>query len=105
MNNQSIEEGNILIAEFMGLQWQIFEGHLLLSNGKGKPGYAKQYNEDWSTLMPVVEKIGNMYDNKQCFDAKDLDIWNYSLFTPIDKVWLSVIQFIKWYKTKTSNGK
>ena len=67
------------------------------------------YNISWDWLMPVVEKIqmldivsnlsiGSSY---VCLETTNQeDEWNQVIYAddrPIDKVWLLVVEFIKWY--------
>jgi hypothetical protein len=116
-----VQDGNKLIAEFMGLkvvdvynltkderlkawihdsfsgaQWVIF----------GEEDFLK-YHTSWDWLMPVVEKIeiGARVDiySKACKISQPqwtVDIANINEHK-IMAVWLSVVQFIQWHHSLT----
>jgi hypothetical protein len=59
-NQKTIEENNILIAEFMGLDWEQFlpsKTVNYLVNGNYYEAHELAYNLSWDWLMPVIEKI------------------------------------------------
>lgn len=73
------------------------------------------YHQSWDALMPVVEKIADKitgcivkiqfgYGYSECsignnvISMKDIGMINEA--TPIETVWLAVIQFIKWYNSQ-----
>lgn len=90
MSNEEIIEGNKLIAVFMGKL-----------TGIGIPlSTFNYYHKDWNRLMPVVEKIGRLYDKAH---LKEMSINSLSVFSPIETVFTCVIQFIKWYNQNNSN--
>ena len=92
------EQGNKLIAEFMGYNEE---------EGKWTP-----YDSQWNLLMLVIEKIGKMKDGWGFFIADDeseiffTEDGNaksscHSLGTPIENTWQATIQFIQWYNNQT----
>lgn len=55
-NQDAIKQSNILIANFMGLEW--IEEIKEFQDIKNKTFYKEvHYNSDWNSLMPVIEKI------------------------------------------------
>ncbi len=133
---------NILIAEFMGIEladanfpsdgyW--FDLRLPMFNNsnytewadtnEGKirvPVSALCYHESWDWLMPVVEKIENIEDNRFLFqistrqgfyaevrerfsyETKIEDAWGK---TRIEAVYNTCVEFIKWYNEDNSKLK
>lgn len=113
MDNQlSVEEGNKLIAEFMGMEE-------VMSTAKWKQ-YGL-YHSSWDWLMPVIEKIE--YLNTEFIErvwvsinGRDCGMWTYfdvseilrskgetgnyktkhTAETKIKAVWLAVVEFITW---------
>lgn len=95
----SIDQGNKIIAEFMGMPIE--------------PQNA-EYHTSWDWLMPVVEKIETMPDmwskiigeNKlfQCsiehFDWSEA-ILVQSETSKIIATWEAIVQFITWYNSQT----
>lgn len=96
-------EGNKLIAEFMGWEynstgfWEetIFDFHKEL-----------KFHSSWDWLMPVVEKIWMIIENRESlfyfnteFDTEKEHTVYSSRYTGNNKedCWLAVIEFIKWY--------
>jgi hypothetical protein len=103
MTQKEINEGNKLIAEFMGRSIAEQHGEVLYADWDGL--HSVKYNESWDWLMPVVEKIEDtipgseiMIDKHSCiirhttFNAKR--IWNTS---KIQAAYEGVIEFIKWH--------
>lgn len=130
MNNQSIEEGNRIIAEFM--VWTKVGNRFEMSWTEGEWERNKSikatefnYHSNWSQLMPLVEKIQSIDitppPNYKGYRI-EIVVQGYvkiegfpmpPIFTNVSRegsliaaVWKAVITFIKWYnQTKTSNGK
>lgn len=65
------------------------------------------YESDWNLLMDVVEKIRNMDPSLFNYNVKEMtefrmwisQIQALSIFTPIDKVYAVLVNFIKWYNS------
>lgn len=113
-NQQSDMKDNELIAEFM--KWRRHE------NGKafwvpntypmdGNTGHTTdhpdnfQFNSRWDWLMPVVEKIKQLYNDSEDLDFRqnvlEQRIFNTSILMPIAVVYNATVEFIKWYNSKT----
>ena len=107
MNNNEILEGNKLIAEFDGYP-------------KGlNPDYILKYHTSWDWLMPVVENIRGIENGdggRYTFNWKDYKVWfskwqdgsgiiseccMISGTTPIQAIYESVVEFIKWYNAQS----
>lgn len=120
-----LEEGNKLIAEFMGST--VTDKLTCKPYPSGLPSWAMRmydfdtlriggydYNSSWDWLMPVVEKIekmgydsrihGNNSDDGFICDFVDSENneWGLAIThtTKIEAVWLAVIDFIKFYKSQ-----
>lgn len=121
MTQKEINEGNKLIAEFIGFEYN----RSLPAHGGGVLMTLTiedcRYHSSWDWLMPVVEKItGLKYktDNENVFDNSDtahlrtfgmkneagefmVRFNRFGLFCSpqlINATWLAVVAFIKWYK-------
>ena len=89
---KTTEEGNKLIAEFMGEEI----GHdkmVLRPFPEDAPNNAERwtmtkYHSSWDWLMPVVEKIGD----------------ENLLSLNIETVWSNVIEHIGWYNVQKQDG-
>lgn len=124
MNNQEILEGNKLIAEFLGFEFKngITQNEVFYTLEKEHPIYLQGYSykcakfhSSWDWLMPVVEKIQNLYRTSEyfgalinistthisisCADFNYCDSKPQKDWEPFDiiRVWKAVIEFIKWY--------
>lgn len=112
------EQGNKLIADFMGLEQ--FENPF--RGIKKEDGLYKRTNADgtadiigdlnyavsWDWLMPVVEKIENLKDHIEVnISGTDCTIWYLPDLKPvgvtrnwptkIEAVYNAVVSFIRWY--------
>lgn len=71
-----------------------------------------KYAESWDWLMPVVEKIGKLYEkafpsneefikrimaHNDPIDKEYVDVISISVCTPISEVYEATVKFIKWY--------
>jgi len=105
-----MKTNNELIAEFMGLPLtkevpEFTEGRKI----KTVPFQNWKYHSSWDWLMPVVEKIAKLESenidmfNKPIGDANKeasmqyFNVTGLFITTSIDKVYKTVIEFIKWY--------
>lgn len=128
--------GNEIIAIFMGGYLRdmghgdmIFDHENYMSPLVCKDPSELEYDNNWSWLMPVVEKIENLTAKVidkvyVSINGKSCNMWNYynpmevlraatesKIYrlrsngrTKIEATWLAVIDFIKWYnelKTKS----
>ena len=104
--NEEIVEGNKLIAEFMGLISNKWDGGKTYAIGKIKIIDGNKYAEDWTTpkyhsswdwLMPVVEKINKShFDNMRGVELI-MTIHKYVSNVNILDTHKYVVKFIKWY--------
>ena len=80
---------NKLIAEFMG-----YEVHPVYEDER----HDLQYHTSWDWLMPVVEKIDDMFGNDNQVDDYINKVHNAVLLFDIDEVYQAVIEFIESYE-------
>ena len=95
MTQEEIIEGNISIDKFMD-NW-------LISRGFSETEL--NYNSDYNTLMPVVEKIEREF-NQVIITYEYCDIPNIynsqKQNSKIEAVWIAVVEFINWYNRKSN---
>lgn len=88
MESKQIEEGNKLIAEFMGFKWKSFNGAYnifkvpeaeeLKYQAMSLGGNKMPYYSSWDWLMPVVEKISRIeFERRYDEDAEKWVIWTH----------------------------
>ena len=117
MKHKEIIKGNKLITEFIGDKW-IGESHVYdkYSDLVAKDElyeYVTCFHDNWSALMPVIEKIEQLgYHTRICYDG--FGSWmqiHYGLSVSdasetkalnqhgakIENTFNSVVEFIKWY--------
>lgn len=92
-------EGNRLIAEFMGVKIQeITPRDVMTCNNRNN----FKYHTSWDWLMPVVEKIAKIEDEKH-WDKLHFNqfqrVLALPIYTPINIVFKEVIKFIQWYNS------
>lgn len=128
MTPEKIQQGNKLIAEFMGASAPVLDKNVLafiLSKQRFpdkmyrcKPEDLK-YHSSWNWLMPVVEKIANTSPDHEVkieigktfatFKIWDLDtghhlygINEYSdADKPMEAIYKGVLKFITWYNKQS----
>lgn len=133
MTQEEIEEGNKLIAEFMGFKMVYHQGELAKGIKKelwrrfpdeddslpmGSLSISQfRYHYSWDMLMPVVEKIESMgYQvnitnygcNIQEYEKAYKEYSNISVaedgaLNKITNVYKAVVQFIKYYNDNKKN--
>ena len=116
MTQEEITEGNKLIANFW-CGWKEGELFTYPNGGKGwiySNMQEVKFHSSWDWLMPVVEKINNLGAFEFTIYNRQGIIWSAKYdFTPLgaskrylisasapttlEAVWLTVIDFIKWY--------
>ena len=146
MTNKEILEGNVLIAEFMG--WKVVTGDKIklpyknhyfginpitkrIYNSVNSEDYNEcwtkvalyvKYNSSWDWLMPVVQKvtkliqdkqyipIGKYQEYKEQYDIyeeqwrKLFDYQAYNFFkADIESIYKAMISFIEWYNHNIKN--
>ena len=94
-----------------------WENHSLKSSKKVLCSeFDLQYHSNWSWLMPVVERIEEgdfwvnikknhvtvAWDNKNTLDSKMIHS-EFGDYSKIERVYMCVISFIKWYNNKKQN--
>lgn len=107
MTPEEIEQGNKLIAEFMG--WTKGIGCWHHHDDGGYRESLIEYHNDWNELMPVVEKIRSLGGRFIIGDSsrvtvynKDYD-WRNGLTEDslLECAWHGVTQFITWYNKQS----
>lgn len=122
MTQEEIIEGNKLIAEFMGAEFDM--GHYHVTDSYTKPDGEKvfkyqqgtafydvgqepssqkggypitiiKYHTSWDWLMPVAKKVIETYTGGM--DVYSLYVSDSLRTAIIEEVWASVVEFIKWY--------
>jgi len=118
MKNQTILEGNKLIAEFMGGKyykdvtfkiqsdeiWLPIHGIVKCATIESGKGRIIQYHTSWDWLMPVVEKIEKLGVKLEIVGHICRITYNSSYsyvisenIPKIEAVYNAIIEFIKWY--------
>lgn len=122
------QEGNKLIAEFMGWKCEYSkqtngETYFIIERGEKLeyPIEHLQYHSSWDWLMPVVEKIEGLgFDTAVCGISVGEENIIECLISPVIKnnnievhikqsgekikiLWQSIILFIQWYNTQKQN--
>jgi hypothetical protein len=95
VSKTEVKSDNALIAEFMGIEVDPVGTTSYDVNKRKRVNEADlNYEESWSELMPVVEKISNTYS----YDSSMRDDVIYlPVSSSIDDVYKAVVEFIKWY--------
>lgn len=116
-----VEEGNKLIAEFMGVySWDDNRYGLMWKNPvSGSSSKSLQYHSSWGWIMPVVEKIESIGGAFHIYKRKVIVVFDtenhnythdelhehpkYSYQTgyfdgnKVERIYECAIQFIQWY--------
>lgn len=103
---KEIEEGNILIAEFLNLpkraETAVLYEVFLLNNGRYYAANKLKYHTSHDWLMPVVYKLyDTVPEDAQQFAG--LVLFELGLATPIDQVWRAVIEAIKHHNSQNNS--
>ena len=93
MNTQ---ENNKIIAEFMGIIPNE-AGVYMMSKHKGYSLENLLYHTEWDWLMPVVEKIDNLFGEDDIVDDMINKVHNAVLQFNRDITYNAVVEFIKWH--------
>jgi hypothetical protein len=96
----NVQEGNKLIAEFMGYQINYgFKKDGILFAGQHINVKKLLYHKSWNWLMPVIGKISN-----QCEEPEELDDLKYALLTNnIEEAYIFVTSYIESYNSLDIN--
>jgi hypothetical protein len=102
-NKTEIIEGNKLIADFMG--WI----HHKDENINEMEIANLQYHSSWDWIMPVVKKIaGIMLSESEVLKKSPMRKWKaITIALEVaegEALWLSIVDFIKWYNQNLNNG-
>jgi len=116
-----MNEDNVLIARFMG--WQVLQSgggffRAFKPNAKNPTSVKAvcgwraekdcwlsisqkvQYHKSWDWLMPVVEKINEIYRVGPSIEGINVELYkvlSMQIGTEIEYVYSGVVNFIKWY--------
>ena len=97
---KEIREGNILIAKFYGNFRDINDSIIRFNEplfGLSDTIYTidlLNFHSSWNNLMPVIQKIKTYWFNDNSEAHK---VCSLSVTTPIQEVWLAVVEFIKQF--------
>lgn len=100
MKEKEINEGNKLIAEFMGAKMIVENYHginiIKFSDGDTKDLFGLKFHSSWDWLMPCIGKISN-----QCEEPEELDRLKYALLCDdIDTAWIFVVDYLTKFNIK-----
>lgn len=112
MTNEEILEGNKLIAEFMGFEFNkskiIYDPTDTNPEGKliGYPLSNLKYHSSWDWLIPVIDKIhsSNYYVDYYLSELGQFNNGVHINTKFIEVSFDSVIEFIKWYNSKQNTN-
>jgi hypothetical protein len=98
------EEGNKLIAEFMGGEFftDVPDGMLRVKNIQPNKNtsrflYSLEYHSSWDWLMPVVEKIKKENFDNWIYIPQSATIDMALMDVNKKNLWQAITQFIEWY--------
>lgn len=96
MTKKQILEGNKIISGYDELKKDDYGKFFKNGIFKGYNEGDFLYHKSWDWLMPVVHKIyDTTSEDIQTFNG--FAIFEYGLRTEMKDIWLSVVEFIKWY--------
>jgi hypothetical protein len=116
----SINEGNRLIAEFMGWKfveadaneyintpeggkyWANVPHEAWINEQEGKSHLVMLFDKYWDWLKPVVDKIKDLINIDT---PKELFIRELSIFASKENTYSAVLQFIEYYNNNTNSQK
>lgn len=111
MNNEEIEDGNRLIALFMGYKESEsgyypevpdeydYKGRVISVGPYQGDKPLNIFHQSWDWLKPVINKIGNLIETGEYYHHR---IMNMTIFSSIEDIWDACVQFIKYYNEKKS---
>ena len=108
---------NELIAEFMGAVYMDVTDHhgnayknvpippnkIIIEETCCRYSLDFEYHSSWDWLMPVVEKIKQLYNDSEDIFKEEWytkSIFQMGIMMPIKAVYEAVVEFIKWYNTQ-----
>lgn len=94
MEPRDIDEGNILIAKFMGAVPHGEYENVYRYAGIAFTIKGITYERDWNWIRPVIEKI---HDECSLHTEALKFFERLSVFSTIDQLWSASIEYIKWY--------
>lgn len=126
MTPKEITEGNILIAEFLGIRKNVHNQDQYLSSSFPDKIVCEvhelKYHSSWDWIMPVVEKISRIkieWEDVECnytYYPRTFGMLSpsgnpmvrinanqvFEASTLIEATWLAVVDFIKWYNQQNA---
>jgi hypothetical protein len=103
------EEGNKLIAEFMGVKIGVDKYSWRIGVTEPLREEHLAYHKEWGWLMPVVEKINRLElveSSEMCQREPAfymMPIRNALCDVDIKKTWQSIIRLLEWYNKETND--
>ena len=95
MNNDTTENSNKLIKDFLGKENELCRS---LS--------APQFHKSWDWIMPVIKKIRGIVNEELTIDEFDNNRYLENRLSPynydIKSINKAVVEFIKWYNLNKS---
>jgi len=91
----NIQEGNELIAKFMGYVHSKLLGVYVEPFSSVLP--RTNFNVSWDDLMPIISKCVNEYPEMDKHHKSLQNIYNGLMCVNIEQAWSAVIEFIKWH--------
>jgi hypothetical protein len=101
MEVSEIDQSNLMIAQFMGDKEYIHKTHFsdwMREEAELIGVEDLRFHESWDWLMPVIQKISNLYEVFTKGFAKYLPI-NHDLVAHngIEPVYKKVVEFLQWH--------